>query len=68
MLKDNRGQQTIEYILLFTGVVVVTIFFVTAPNAAYKNKLNTTYLSGANVMATSTQQLFCSILEEDTGP
>ena len=43
MLKNKKGQSTVEYIILVTGVVMVMIMFlVTGDKSPFKQKLNGT--------------------------
>ena len=53
MLKNKRGQSTLEYIILVTAVVAVLLVFL-GPSAIFQNTLNTTLsqVSGTmNMMA-----------------
>ncbi len=50
MLKNKRGQSTLEYIILMTAVVVAIIAFVISPNSPFKTALNDTLKGGMNAM------------------
>ncbi len=50
MLKNRKGQSTVEYILLVTAVLVVIIFFV-GPTGVFRGKLNSTLDEVTNGMA-----------------
>ena len=51
MLKNKRGQSTLEYIILMTAVVVAIIAFVVKGDSPFKNALNSTLTSGTNGMS-----------------
>ena len=42
MLKNKRGQSTIEYIILVTAVIVVVLVFLMTPNSMFSKALNDT--------------------------
>ena len=50
MLQSRNGQSTLEYLLLFTAVVVALIFFVAVTNSPYQTRLNETYDLGTNAL------------------
>ena len=47
--KKKKGQSTLEYIILVTGVIVVLIFFL-RPGGPFNNAFNSTLASGTNGM------------------
>ena len=55
MILSSKGQSTVEYLLLFTAVIVVVIFFIARPGSVYQNRLNETYntVSGSLVTASN---------------
>jgi uncharacterized protein (UPF0333 family) len=57
MLKNKRGQSTLEYIILMTAVVVVIIAFVISPNSPFKTAMNTTLNSGTQMMMSMGNQI-----------
>ncbi len=42
-IKDNKGQSTIEYIVLVTAVIAIIILFMTGQNSIFGNKMTNTY-------------------------
>ena len=50
MLKNKRGQSTLEYIILMTAVVVAIVAFVNSPSSPFRQSLNQTLLSSVNAM------------------
>lgn len=50
MLKNRKGQSTLEYIILMTAVIVAIIAFVVSPTSPFKRALNGTLESGTNTM------------------
>ena len=50
MLKNRKGQSTLEYIILMTAVVVAIIAFVVSPSSPFKTALNQTLNSGIQTM------------------
>ena len=51
-MKTNKGQSTLEYVLLVTAVLVVIIAWVAGPNSPFKQAVNTT-LYNASAQVTS---------------
>jgi hypothetical protein len=47
MKVQNKGQSTIEYLLLFSAVIVVAIVFL-SPRGLFNSSLNRTYNSGTD--------------------
>lgn len=43
MLKNKRGQSTLEYIILVTAVIAVLIIFLNPTTGILRNKVNQTY-------------------------
>ncbi len=50
MLKNKRGQSTLEYILLVTAVVVVLLGFLASKTGIFQTSLNATLTQGTNGM------------------
>ncbi|MFH0753751.1 MAG: class III signal peptide-containing protein [Candidatus Omnitrophota bacterium] len=46
----NRGQSTLEYVLLVTAVIVVVIGMVASPSSPFRTKLNSTLSEAVNLM------------------
>ena len=42
MLKNKRGQSTIEYIILVTAVIVIILLFMMSGNSPFKRAMNET--------------------------
>jgi uncharacterized protein (UPF0333 family) len=57
MVKNRKGQSTLEYIILVTAVIVVIISFLVSPNSPFKNQLNTTLNDTIGMMDTMTVRL-----------
>lgn len=54
MIKDRKGQSTLEYIILVTAIIVVIIALVMGSNSPFSQGLNSTYskmLNSTNVMS-----------------
>lgn len=54
MIKDRKGQSTLEYIILVTAIIVVIIALVMGSNSPFSKGLNDTYgrmLNSTNVMS-----------------
>ncbi len=79
MIKRCRGQSTIEYILMFTVVMAVLLFYVMGvdqpplPNgdpdlSDYQKGLNAVYSAGADRMANNTTTFFDSLLNHTAAP
>ena len=60
MALSHKGQSTIEYLLVFTGVVVVMIVFLAQPGSAYKNKLNQTYGNATDTLVVTANAFYNS--------
>ncbi len=50
-IKDNKGQSTIEYIVLVTAVIAIIILFMTGQNSMFGNKITNTYCTTAEGMS-----------------
>ena len=50
MLKNKKGQSTLEYIILMTAVVVAIIAFVVKGDSPFKQSLNATLNSATTEM------------------
>ena len=48
--RSNKGQSTIEYILLVTAVIAVMIFFTTSRNTGVQSHLNATMATAGEGM------------------
>jgi uncharacterized protein (UPF0333 family) len=48
--KKKKGQSTLEYIILVTGVVAVLLIFLNPTNGVFKNAFNSTLIQGTNGM------------------
>ena len=46
-IKNKRGQSTVEYILLFTAVIVVVIAFLGPKNSVFSTQLNSVFNQAA---------------------
>lgn len=57
MLKNRKGQSTLEYIILMTAVVVVIIAFVFANGSPFRAGLNSTLQVGVNTMNAMGQKI-----------
>lgn len=54
MIKDRKGQSTLEYIILVTAIIVVVIALVMGSNSPFSKGLNDTYtkmLNSTNIMS-----------------
>jgi ABC-type branched-subunit amino acid transport system permease subunit len=54
--RKKKGQSTLEYIILVTGVIVVLIVFL-RPNGVFNNAFNATLTSGTNGMGDMANRL-----------
>ena len=54
--KKKKGQSTLEYIILVTGVIVVLIVFL-KPNGTFDNAFSNTLASGTNGMSNMADRL-----------
>lgn len=55
MIKDRKGQSTLEYIILVTAIIVVIIALVMGSNSPFSKGVNDTYsrmLNSTNIMST----------------
>ena len=50
MVKNKRGQSTLEYIILVTAVLVVVLSFLLGNNSPFQSKLNKTLNQTTQVM------------------
>ena len=51
MLRNKKGQSTLEYVILVAGVIIVIIWFVGNPaTSPFQNSLNSTYQQATNGM------------------
>jgi hypothetical protein len=57
MVKNKKGQSTLEYIILVTAVIVVIISFLVAPTSPFKQQLNTTINDTTGMLSTMTVRL-----------
>jgi uncharacterized protein (UPF0333 family) len=57
MVKNKKGQSTLEYIILVTAVIVVIISFLMAPNAPLSKALNSTINATSGMLDTMTDRL-----------
>ncbi|MBP6342885.1 MAG: hypothetical protein KA403_03015 [Candidatus Omnitrophica bacterium] len=57
---SRKGQSTVEYLLLFTCVVTVIIFFVAQPGSPYQARLNQTYDHATNTLVTTANSFYNS--------
>ncbi len=67
MLKNKRGQSTVEYILLATAVIGAMIFFTTGDNSVLKTRLGITLNSTANSIGSISNRLVNSQGPSPTG-
>jgi uncharacterized protein (UPF0333 family) len=61
MVKNKKGQSTLEYIILVTAVIVVIISFLVAPTSPFKAQLNSTINSTTDMVRTMTSRLSNSL-------
>ncbi len=52
MTKNNKGQSTLEYVILVTAVIVVIISLLVGNNSLFRTKLNTTLNGTIDAMDT----------------
>ncbi len=57
IIKNNKGQSTVEYVLLVTAVVAVMIMFTTNRNTGMQSKLNETLETATDGMGTLSTKL-----------
>jgi uncharacterized protein (UPF0333 family) len=50
MLRNNKGQSTLEYIILVAGVIAIIILFVGNSSSPFRTALNNTYTQATNGM------------------
>ena len=56
-LRKKKGQSTLEYILLFTAVIVVIIGLVVSDKSPFRTKLNSTLNGSLDGMETMADRL-----------
>jgi len=54
--KKDKGQSTVEYIILVAAVIAVLIIFL-GPNGVFKNAFNATLSTGTNGMENMAERL-----------
>ena len=54
--RKKKGQSTLEYIILVAAVVAALLVFLT-PNGIFRTALNTTLVSGTNMMTNVASRL-----------
>lgn len=59
-IKNNRGQSTVEYVLLMTAVVAVIIAMVTSNKGGLQGQLNATLNSAISGVGTMSDRLAVS--------
>jgi len=57
MLKSKKGQSTLEYIILVTGVVAILIAFLTSDQSPFRQAYNNTLRSATNGMENMANRL-----------
>ncbi|MBF0486416.1 MAG: class III signal peptide-containing protein [Candidatus Omnitrophica bacterium] len=60
MIRNKKGQSTLEYVILVTAVIVVIISLLVSPTSPFKQKLNSTINSAIEGMDTMAQRLDAS--------
>lgn len=55
--RNKKGQSTLEYIILVTGVVAVLILFL-GPTGVFQSSYNRTLVSGTNGMESMANKMF----------
>lgn len=63
MVQNNRkkkGQSTLEYIILVTGVIAILIIFLNPTSGIFNKAFNTTLQTGTNGMTTMANRLSSS--------
>jgi uncharacterized protein (UPF0333 family) len=50
MLRNKKGQSTLEYVILVAGIILIIIWFVGANNSPFQNALNSTLQQATNGM------------------
>jgi uncharacterized protein (UPF0333 family) len=55
--KKKKGQSTLEYIILVTGVIAILIVFLNPRNGVFVTAFNTTLQQGTNGMTNMAQRL-----------
>jgi hypothetical protein len=53
----NKGQSTIEYILLITAVILVIVLFTTGNNSPFQQRLNTVFDTTTQTMVNAATYL-----------
>lgn len=57
MLRNRKGQSTVEYIILVTAVIAVIIVFVFNPNSPFRQRVNQTFDQATNSMTNMSERL-----------
>jgi hypothetical protein len=60
MIQFRKAQSTIEYLLLFAGVIAILIYFVVKSGSPYQSKLNESYDTATNTLVTTSNSFFNS--------
>ena len=60
MVLSRKGQNTIEYLLIFTAVISVCILFVVKPGSVYQSRLNETYDTASNSLVAASNAFYNS--------
>ena len=55
--KKNKGQSTLEYIVLVTGVVAVLLIFLNPTNGVFRNAFDNTLTEGTDGMVNMAERL-----------
>ena len=55
--KNKKGQSTLEYIILVTGVIAILIVFLNPTNGVFNTAFNRTLKSGTNGMENMADRL-----------
>jgi uncharacterized protein (UPF0333 family) len=56
-MKTNKGQSTLEYVLLVTAVLVVIIGWVAGPASPFKQAVNNTLYDASNQIESMSQRI-----------
>lgn len=60
MTLTRRGQSTLEYLLVFTGIVIALIVFMAQPGAVYQERLNQTYNTATDALQATANAFYNS--------
>lgn len=60
MTPISKGQSTVEYLIVFAGIVSVLIFFMAQPDSPFKIKLNQTYGNATETLVTTSNAFYNS--------